>query len=178
MGRFDPPFGGKPLIGSGDFCQVVPVVKGGGECATLGVSVKSSRLWPSMHIYSLTTPFRSTTITDPQSTRFLDEVGEDFTGNQQDLSFLPCISDLGDAINFLFNPPPVVAHPLTAVKRDFSSVPNVAAHLEVKSGNTPTFISVDMQKIPYALIFDTRNRIFYEFPDLVSRLVCWYYLLK
>ncbi|KIK91786.1 hypothetical protein PAXRUDRAFT_45944, partial [Paxillus rubicundulus Ve08.2h10] len=35
------PFGGLAFIAGGDFCQVAPVMPGGGETATLAASVKS-----------------------------------------------------------------------------------------------------------------------------------------
>ena len=41
----DDPFGGKTLILSGDFRQCLPVVKGAGRAATVGISLKRSYLW-------------------------------------------------------------------------------------------------------------------------------------
>ena len=38
------PFGGKILIAVGDFCQVAPIVKGGGLSATIDASVRTSHL--------------------------------------------------------------------------------------------------------------------------------------
>lgn len=56
MQHFDVPFGGKIIIGSGDFGQVAPVVPGCGEIASLTASVKTSPLWTHMFSFSLHTP--------------------------------------------------------------------------------------------------------------------------
>ncbi|KAI6017269.1 hypothetical protein PISMIDRAFT_100983 [Pisolithus microcarpus 441] len=44
MHQHDLPFGGKPIIGCGDFHPVAPVIAGSGKMATLAASVKSSQL--------------------------------------------------------------------------------------------------------------------------------------
>ena len=47
----DLPFGGKIVIAIGDFCQVAPVVKGGGPTACFLASILSSSLWKHFHIH-------------------------------------------------------------------------------------------------------------------------------
>ena len=74
---FELPFGGIPFIGCSDFHQVAPVGSRGGETATLAASVKSSPLWQKMIVHTLRTPV--CTITDPDFTDFIAEVGENYS---------------------------------------------------------------------------------------------------
>ena len=53
------PFGGKVLIGLGDFRQVAPVIKNAGPSATFDTSIRSSWLWPHFRILSLRAPIHN-----------------------------------------------------------------------------------------------------------------------
>lgn len=122
MNVYDKPFGGIPVIGLGDFRQVGPVVNGAGEHASLAASVKSSRLWKYMRIFTLTTPIR--TIGDPQYTAFVDEIGEDISGARRSLEIINDVADVNDAIQFLF-PPHILQDPEECIQRAFLSPLNV-----------------------------------------------------
>ena len=93
-------FGGIPFIGLGDFHQVAPVVSGCGESAALAASVKSSLLWPSLRILQLTTPMHS--INDAEYTAFVDEIGEDTSGQRRKLLLLRNMTNVNEAVEFLF----------------------------------------------------------------------------
>jgi hypothetical protein len=49
------PFGGKTILGIGDFCQVAPVIPGAGPSETLEASIKSSLLGSKFSVLSLFT---------------------------------------------------------------------------------------------------------------------------
>ena len=115
-------FGGIPFIGAGDFWQVAPVIRGGDESATLMASVKSSFLWHSIELLSLTIPVCS--IDDIQYTHFMDKIGEDVSGNRQTLLLLHSTFNVNDAVNFLF-PPDVLHQPHLCLQRAFLSPRNI-----------------------------------------------------
>jgi hypothetical protein len=121
MNVWDKPFGGIPLIGLGDFRQVAPVVSGAGEFASLAASVKSSRLWRLMRIFTLTTPVRS--MGDINYTNFVDTVGEDCSRTRQSLQLITHITDIHDAVDFLF-PPHILQDPASCLQRAFLSPRN------------------------------------------------------
>jgi len=116
------PFGGIPFIGAGDFRQVAPVIRGGDESATLMASVKSSFLWRSIELLSLSIPVRS--IDDIHYTHFVDEIGEDVSGNRRTLPLLHSTFNVNDAVNFLF-PPDVLRQPHLCLQRAFLSPRNI-----------------------------------------------------
>jgi len=116
------PFGGIPFIGAGDFRQVAPVIHGGDESATLMASVKSSFLWHSIELLSLIIPVHS--IDDIQYMHFVDEIGEDVSGNQRTLPLLHSTFNVNDAINFLF-PPNVLRQLHLCLQRAFLSPRNI-----------------------------------------------------
>ena len=66
----DVPFGGKTLILSGDFRQCLPVVKGAGRAATVGISLKRSYLWKHFVIKPLKENMRILQNNDPELERF------------------------------------------------------------------------------------------------------------
>jgi len=70
------PFGGKIVIGLGDFRQVAPVVRNGGPTASLDASIRSSLLWKDFHILRLHQPVRNAH--DPSYSEWVDTIGEDF----------------------------------------------------------------------------------------------------
>jgi hypothetical protein len=122
MQRNDRPFGGKVVIGSGDFRQVSPVVPGSGEFATLTASVKTSLLWQHMQLLTLNTPIR--TLNDPTFTRLIDAIGEDCSHARQTLPFLNNTKHFDDAVDFLF-PPEILADPVLSLDRAFLSPRNI-----------------------------------------------------
>lgn len=98
----DSPFGGKLLIGIGDFRQVAPVVRGGGPTACLMASILSSPVWRSFVTHTLAHPIRNAS--DPAFADFVDHIGEDTSGSRIALDpFLRRISDLNDVVASLFN---------------------------------------------------------------------------
>lgn len=121
MNVWDKPFGGIPLIGLGDFRQVAPVVSGAGEFASLAASVKSSRLWRMMRIFTLTTPVRS--MGDATYTNFVDTVGEDCSRTRQSLQLITHLTHIHDAVDFLF-PPHILEDPASCLQRAFLSPRN------------------------------------------------------
>ncbi|KAG1870097.1 PIF1-like helicase-domain-containing protein [Suillus subalutaceus] len=90
------PFGGKTFLGLGDFRQAGPVVSRAGE--TLVPSVKSSTL--NIRMLNLNTPMRS--MGDPRFTAFVDHIGEDCSGNRQNLALIATTTNFDDGIKFLF----------------------------------------------------------------------------
>jgi ATP-dependent DNA helicase PIF1 len=67
-------FGGIPIILLGDFHQTCPVIRKGTCAQIINASIKSSTLWPSFTIHSLTKPIRQ--IEDEEFVRFLNSIGE------------------------------------------------------------------------------------------------------
>ena len=96
------PFGGKIVVGVGDFHQVALVVSGGGPSAIFDASVRSSHLWQSFKILSLTEPIRN--VMDPDFSAWVDEVGEGLEGPEIFLpnSFITKVFNTKNAIHFLF----------------------------------------------------------------------------
>ena len=122
MNIYDKPFGGIPFLGLGDFRQVAPVVSGAGEWPSLAASVKSSQLWQEMQLFTLNTSIRS--VDDPEYTQIVDNIGEDFSGKRRSLDIIKNISQLADAIDFLF-PPHILADPFACLECAFLSPRNV-----------------------------------------------------
>jgi hypothetical protein len=156
MNVYDKPFGGIPFIGLGDFRQVAPVVSGAGEWPSLAASVKSSSLWRKMRIFTLTTSIRS--VDDPEYTRIVDDIGEDSSGKRRSLNMILNISQLADAIDFLF-PPHILADPLACLERAFLSPRNSFVDefndfvLDALPGDYGTFVHAHHESYKaYALI--------------------------
>ncbi|GMF22321.1 unnamed protein product [Phytophthora lilii] len=57
-GKKEEPFGGKVVVLSGDFRQILPVVKGGTPAETIDACLKSSELWPLFQKLQLTENMR------------------------------------------------------------------------------------------------------------------------
>jgi hypothetical protein len=68
------PFGGKCVLGIGDFRQVAPVVKGVGPTALFDASIRSSTLWSNFEVLSLLTPIRNAG--DLEYANWVDRIGE------------------------------------------------------------------------------------------------------
>ena len=145
------PFGGKVVVALGDFRQVAPVVKDGGPSATFDASIRSSRLWESFQILSLTQPIQNAM--DPEFSAWVDEIGEGSEDPQVHLlsRFLTKLFDPEDAIHFLF--PPSLLHDYQSLaKRSFLTPLNIHVDafntrmLELINGNVRTYHSFDSVK--------------------------------
>jgi hypothetical protein len=66
-----------------------------------------------MHYLLLNTSIRS--VDDPEYTRIVDDIGEDFSGERCSLEMIENVSQLADAINFLF-PPHILADPFACLE--------------------------------------------------------------
>ncbi|KAK4702244.1 ATP-dependent DNA helicase PIF1, partial [Phenoliferia sp. Uapishka_3] len=118
----DRPLGGIPTIGLGDFHQVAPVVKGGGESATFDASIRSSILWDHFEILYLSERVRNTQ--DPEYANFIDQVAEDTSGNRIDLTpFLHHVQSVDQAIERLY-PPHILEDPYLCLNRAWLSPVN------------------------------------------------------
>jgi len=69
------PFGGKIIVGLGDFQQVPPVVRNGGPTGSLDASIRSSWLWKHFHLLRLHQPVRNAH--DPVYSQWVDTIRED-----------------------------------------------------------------------------------------------------
>ena len=69
------PFGGKIVVGLGDFRQITPVVRTGGPTGSLDASIRSSSLWKHLHILQLPQPVRNAH--DPIYSQWVDTIGDD-----------------------------------------------------------------------------------------------------
>jgi hypothetical protein len=119
----DTPFGGKVVIGIGDFRQVAPVVKGSGPTACYLASILSSPLWKSFRLHQLTAPIRNAS--DPAFADFVDSVGEDISLRHISLhGFIHHSGNLADVQQHLF-PDDVLHDPHACVRRAFLTPLNV-----------------------------------------------------
>jgi hypothetical protein len=108
-------FGGKILIGIGDFQQVAPIVKGGGPTATFLASILSSALWHHFMVNVLTEPICNAR--DPAFADFVNCIGEDTSMQRVQLNdFLQRTQDLSSLSTQLF-PDSVLSDPSASVRR-------------------------------------------------------------
>jgi hypothetical protein len=116
------PFGGKTLIGVGDFRQVAPVVRGGSLTAAVDASIRTSPVWDYFHISRLTMPMRNAA--DPEFCLYVDSIGEDVEGCRNiTLQHLPTIPDPQHALAWLC-PAPILQQPHLCINRAFLSTLN------------------------------------------------------
>ena len=117
------PFGGKVVIGIGDFHQVAPVIKGGGPTACYMASILSSSLWQHFHLHQLTAPIRNAS--DPEFADFVDSVGEDISQNRVDLhAFMQHSSNMEEVLTHLY-PDAVLCDPHACVRCAFLTPLNI-----------------------------------------------------
>jgi ATP-dependent DNA helicase PIF1 len=117
------PFGGKIIIGIGDFRQVAPVVKGGGPSAAYLASILSSPLWHLFSITQLNQPIRNAT--DPDFADFIDTVGESPNLQRIQLhTYLAQIHNIHTLSDLLF-PNHILSDPLQSMRRAFLSPLNI-----------------------------------------------------
>jgi hypothetical protein len=118
----DEPFGGKFILGIGDFRQVGPVIPGGGQADAFHASVKSSPLWPLFHILQLGTPMRYGN--DPQLCTFVDNIGDNWEQSEVTLPLFTHTNSMEEAANFIY-PNEILADWATCLKRAFLSPRNI-----------------------------------------------------
>ncbi|PWZ40047.1 ATP-dependent DNA helicase PIF1 [Zea mays] len=110
MGRLGLPFGGKTIVFSGDFRQVLPVVRKGSRAQVVASSLRMSYLWESMSHLKLVSNMRAKN--DPWFAEYLLRVGggTEVTNSDGDIR-LPdevCVpysgsdNDLDNLIDFVF----------------------------------------------------------------------------
>lgn len=117
------PFGGKIVVGLGDFRQVAPVVKNGGPTASLDASIKSSWLWKHFHIVRLHQPVRNAQ--DPLYSKWVDSIGEDYLNKGTiDLPLIKRIDSYDEIADFLF-PDTILFNPYQVCQRSFLSPLNI-----------------------------------------------------
>ena len=113
------PFGGKIIVGLGDFQQVAPVVRNGGPTASLDASVRSSPLWDNFQILRLHQPVRNAE--DPAYSEWVDSIGEDFsTDSPIELPLIDRIHSYEQIADFLF-PDSILHTPLDVSQHSFLS---------------------------------------------------------
>src|ERR1700728_2214191 len=107
------PFGGKPIVLSGDFRQTCPVVRNVSRARIVQSSIKSSPLWSNVNTYRLTMPIRNAE--DPEFADFVDAVG-DGAGRDIPLYMFSIVHTAEDVLAFVY-PPEVLACPELCLKR-------------------------------------------------------------
>jgi hypothetical protein len=76
------PFGNHAVVLGGDFCQTLPVVRGGSREQKLNATIKRSYLWPLMRQFKLTKNLRANA--DAQEfAKFVRNVGRDFPNSDE-----------------------------------------------------------------------------------------------
>lgn len=118
----DLPFGGKLILGIGDFRQVGPVIPGAGATETYNASIKSSSLWPLFHVLPLTTPLRYGD--DQELCSFIDTVGDGWNLPEVSLPIFAHIDSLEEAAELLY-PDQLLADWRTCLQRAFISPRNI-----------------------------------------------------
>ena len=118
----DKPFGGKTILGIGDFRQVAPVIPGAGPSETLTASIKSSLLWSKFTVLSLTTPWRFGN--DETMCSFVDAVGEGWDLPQVPIDMFKTTTSLEDVAEFLFSSE-TLQNPEVCLHRAFLSPRNI-----------------------------------------------------
>jgi hypothetical protein len=116
------PFGGKTIIGVGDFRQVAPVIPGAGPSEILAASIKSSSLWSKFSILSLTAPMRFGN--DEQLCDFVDTVGEGWDTPKVSVDMFKTTTSLEDAAEFLY-PTSTLEDPQSCLQQAFLSPRNI-----------------------------------------------------
>jgi PIF1-like helicase len=116
------PFGGKTILGIGDFHQVAPVIPGAGPSEILAASIKSSSLWSKFSIFSLTTPMRFGN--DQELCNFVDAVGEGWDTPKVSVDMFKTTTSLEDAAEFLY-PAETLADPESCLEQAFLSPRNI-----------------------------------------------------
>ena len=113
------PFGGKIVVGLGDFRQVAPVVRNGGPTASLDASVRSLPLWYNFQILRLYQPIRNAQ--DPAYSEWVDSIGEDFSHDSpRELPIIDRIHSYDEIVDLLF-PDSILHTPFDVCQRSFLS---------------------------------------------------------
>jgi hypothetical protein len=119
----DLPFGGKRVLGIGDFRQVAPVVEGAeGPVPVFAASIRSSPLWSCMRVVSLHAPIRNAA--DPEFGAWVDAIGEGYNIPRVDLrDFIEHHDDRQAVADFLF-PPEVLQDSQACLTRAYLAATN------------------------------------------------------
>jgi hypothetical protein len=120
--KSDLPFGGKLILGIGDFRQVGPVILGGGHIEAYDASIKSSTLWPLFEVLTLGTPLRYGH--DAALCAFIDCIGDGWDLPEVELSMFDKILSLEEASHFLY-PDHILSDWETCMGRAFISPRNI-----------------------------------------------------
>jgi hypothetical protein len=116
------PFGGKMILGVGDFHQIAPVIPGAGPSETLAASIKSSPLWQKFSTLTLTTPMRFGH--DRVLCDFVDAVGVGWNEPKVSLDLFDSTTSLETAADFLY-PDDILQNPEQCLQRAFLSPRNI-----------------------------------------------------
>jgi hypothetical protein len=115
-------FGGKTILGIGDFHQVAPVIPGAGPSEILAASIKSSSLWSKFSILTLTTPMRFGN--DRELCSFVDAIGEGWDTPRISIDIFKTTTSLEDAAEFLY-PTETLENPESCLEQAFLSPRNI-----------------------------------------------------
>lgn len=118
----DIPFGGKLILGIGDFRQVGPVIPGAGTIETYEASIKSSSLWPSFQVLPLHTALRYGN--DTELCSFIDSVGDGWDMPEVSLPMFSQINTLEEAADVLY-PDELLSDWQACLQRAFISPRNI-----------------------------------------------------
>lgn len=116
------PFGGKTILGIGDFHQVAPVIPGAGPSEILMASIKSSLLWSKFSILTLSVPWRFGG--DQELCNFVDAIGEGWDLPKVSLDMFKTTTSLEDAAEFLY-PAEILEKPESCLMQAFLSPRNI-----------------------------------------------------
>lgn len=143
------PFGGKNILGIGDFRQVAPVVPGAySEASTLQASFKSSHLWPLFTIHTLTAPIRSAS--DPEYCALVDMIGEGYFIPLINLEhYLQHFTDVDSALHFVF-PDDILQNPIACLDRAFLTPTN--AVVDDFNGRVLERLHADQRQSPHCTL--------------------------
>jgi ATP-dependent DNA helicase PIF1 len=107
------PFGGKPIVLSGDFRQTCPGIRNGSRARIVQASIKSSSLWSMCETYQLTLPIRNAE--DPDYAAFVDTIG-DGAGPDIPLQMFSIVHSPEGLLDFVY-PPDILSSPSQCLKR-------------------------------------------------------------
>ena len=94
------PFGGKVVVLLSNFRQTCPVIPRATKADILKACISQCHLWLQFQISRLITPIRNAE--DPALASFVDAIG-DGAGPNVNLSFLTCVTDIQDIVNFVYS---------------------------------------------------------------------------
>ena len=141
-------FGGKVVVLLGDFRQTAPVIRGGTRHQLIDASIKSSPLWPSVCVMTLTEPIRNTC--DLEYATFVDDIGEGRL-EAMPLNMFKCTTTPTDIIDFVY-PRHILDQPLALNSRAILAATNHQVDLyndqilQMLPGNSHFYMSANSLK--------------------------------